>query len=96
MDYRTILCAQQDGVAVITLNRPEVMNALNVQMRAELLHALRALAQPASGARVVVLTGAGRSFCSGQDLGMRARSPRSTSRGRCATNTSRCWRPWAR
>ncbi|MGA0714337.1 MAG: enoyl-CoA hydratase-related protein [Gemmobacter sp.] len=69
MDYRTILCDLQDGVAVITLNRPEVMNALNVQMRAELLHALRALAQPASGARVVVLTGAGRSFCSGQDLG---------------------------
>jgi 2-(1,2-epoxy-1,2-dihydrophenyl)acetyl-CoA isomerase len=54
-----------DGVAVITLNRPEVMNALSTQLRAEMLAAvLRARAE----ARVIVLTGAGRAFCSGQDL----------------------------
>ena len=54
-----------DGVAVITLNRPEVMNALSSALRADLLAAvLRARDE----ARVIVLTGAGRAFCSGQDL----------------------------
>lgn len=66
MTYDTILFDMTDGVASLTLNRPEVMNALNTRMRAELLDALRA----ASGAaRAVVLTGVGRAFCSGQDLG---------------------------
>ncbi len=52
------------GVHRITLNRPEVMNALNRDMRVELLAALRA----GHAARVIVLSGAGRGFCSGQDL----------------------------
>ena len=52
------------GVVTITLNRPEVMNALNREMREALVAALRA----AHSARVIVLTGAGRAFCSGQDL----------------------------
>ena len=51
---------------MVTLNRPEVMNALNIQMRAEITHAVR---ESGKIARVVVLTGAGRAFCSGQDLG---------------------------
>lgn len=60
-----ILYALQDGVATITLNRPEVMNALSSALRRDLLAAiLRAEAE----ARVIVLTGAGRAFCSGQDL----------------------------
>lgn len=54
----------EGGVHRITLNRPEVMNALNREMRLELLAALQA----GHGARVIVLTGAGRGFCSGQDL----------------------------
>ena len=69
MDYETITRVDRDGMAVITMNRPDVMNALNTQMRAEITHAVGA----AGGeARVVVLTGAGRAFCSGQDLGDRA------------------------
>ncbi len=68
MQYETITLNIEDGVGLITLDRPEVMNALNTRMRAELAHALRAAGQ---GARVVVLTGAGRAFCSGQDLGDR-------------------------
>ncbi|MCR8725466.1 enoyl-CoA hydratase-related protein [Frigidibacter sp. ROC022] len=68
MQYQTIQTSLADGVATITLNRPEVMNALNTQMRAELLHAVRELG---AAARVLVLTGAGRAFCSGQDLGDR-------------------------
>lgn len=52
------------GVVTITLNRPEVMNALNRGLRAELTAALR----EGHSSRVIVLTGAGRGFCSGQDL----------------------------
>lgn len=66
MDYQAITYQLRDDVAVITLNRPDVMNALNAQMRAEITHAVKA-AQ--TDARVVVLTGAGKAFCSGQDLG---------------------------
>ncbi|MBM9594418.1 enoyl-CoA hydratase-related protein [Roseitranquillus sediminis] len=66
MDYQTIRCERDGDIAIIVLDRPDVMNALGVQMRAELLHAVR---EAASSARVLVLTGAGRAFCSGQDLG---------------------------
>ncbi len=66
MDYDTLRVTESDGICVITLNRPEVMNALNKQMRAELTHALK---DAARHARVMVLTGEGRAFCSGQDLG---------------------------
>ncbi len=66
MNYSTIRLSERDGVAVITMNRPEVMNALNTQMRAEITHAVSAAGKTA---RVVVLTGKGdRAFCSGQDL----------------------------
>jgi len=69
VDYQTLTYEIGDGVAVIALNRPEVMNALNAQMRAELRHALAAAG---AASRVVVITGTGRAFCSGQDLGDRA------------------------
>ena len=62
MDYKDILYSLEDGLAVVTLNRPSKMNALTGQMRAEITHALK---QAAGEARAVVLTGA---FCSGQDL----------------------------
>ena len=65
MTYQAITYEVAGGVALITLNRPEVMNALNRQMRLELTMAVR-LAQ--DQARVLVLTGAGRGFCAGQDL----------------------------
>ncbi|MFQ8433680.1 enoyl-CoA hydratase-related protein [Amaricoccus sp. W119] len=66
MSYETILVAEADGVATITLNRPEVMNGLSSTMRRELTAAIHDVA---GRARVIVLTGAGRGFCSGQDLG---------------------------
>lgn len=68
MEYETLRYAVRDGVAIVTLNRPEVMNALSTQMRAELLDALK---RAPNEARVVVMTGKGRAFCSGQDLGDR-------------------------
>ncbi|MBT0956480.1 enoyl-CoA hydratase/isomerase family protein [Alphaproteobacteria bacterium KMM 3653] len=69
MIYEAIRYAIRDDVAVITLNRAEVMNALNTQMRAEITHAVGA----AQGeARALVITGKGAAFCSGQDLGDKA------------------------
>ncbi|WP_163850415.1 enoyl-CoA hydratase-related protein [Pseudooceanicola aestuarii] len=66
MNYDTItLDIADSGIAVITLNRPDVMNALNTQMRAELTDAVR---RAGAEARVIVLTAQGRAFCSGQDL----------------------------
>jgi 2-(1,2-epoxy-1,2-dihydrophenyl)acetyl-CoA isomerase len=67
MPYTTLSLTIRDSVAVIVFRRPEVANALNTQMRAELLHAIRA-AGADSAARVLVLTGKGRAFCAGQDL----------------------------
>jgi 2-(1,2-epoxy-1,2-dihydrophenyl)acetyl-CoA isomerase len=66
MTYETLLYAVANDVATVTLNRPDKMNSLNAAMRAELLDALSRA--PREG-RAVVLTGAGRGFCAGQDLG---------------------------
>ena len=56
-----------DAVALVTLDRPEALNALTVGLKVELLAAFRAIARDRS-IRAVVLTGAGRAFCAGQDL----------------------------
>jgi 2-(1,2-epoxy-1,2-dihydrophenyl)acetyl-CoA isomerase len=56
-----------DAVATITLDRPDALNALTVPMKGELLAALRTAGRDRN-VRVVVLTGAGRAFCAGQDL----------------------------
>jgi len=69
MQYSTIRLSLRGDIAVLALNRPELMNALNSQMRAEILHAVKAVQ---TQARVLVITGKGKAFCSGQDLGDRA------------------------
>lgn len=66
MDFQTIALDIADDVATLTLARPDRRNALNTRMRAEIPAAIR-IAQ--ERARVLVMTGAGESFCSGQDLG---------------------------
>ncbi|MBU3258417.1 enoyl-CoA hydratase/isomerase family protein [Roseovarius sp. PS-C2] len=64
-DYQTITLEIADGVAVLRLNRPDKMNALNTQMRAEITDAVGVAGK---SARVLVMTGNGKCFCSGQDL----------------------------
>jgi 2-(1,2-epoxy-1,2-dihydrophenyl)acetyl-CoA isomerase len=65
-EYETIRYALEDGVATVTLDRPDKMNGLTRAMRGELMEALD---RAGHEARAVVVTGAGRGFCSGQDLG---------------------------
>jgi 2-(1,2-epoxy-1,2-dihydrophenyl)acetyl-CoA isomerase len=65
--YEMLLEERDDGVDTLTLNRPEALNALNGQLRRELLAALTA-ARKDDSVRAVVITGAGRGFCTGADL----------------------------
>jgi 2-(1,2-epoxy-1,2-dihydrophenyl)acetyl-CoA isomerase len=65
--YTTIRLEVSDAIATITLDRPDALNALTVVMKEELLAAFRAIARDRA-VRAVVLTGAGRAFCAGQDL----------------------------
>jgi enoyl-CoA hydratase/carnithine racemase len=67
MTYDTLTYAVEDGVLVLTLNRPQALNAFTVEMAGELIDAFgRASQDDAVGA--VVVTGAGRAFCAGMDL----------------------------
>jgi len=67
VDYQYILLEKEEGIATITLNRPERLNALIPHMRVEIREALEDVAADDS-IRVVILTGAGRGFCSGADV----------------------------
>jgi 2-(1,2-epoxy-1,2-dihydrophenyl)acetyl-CoA isomerase len=67
MAYRFILFEVDHGVARITLNRPDVLNSIHTAMSSEIREAL-AQAERESEIRAVLLTGAGRGFCAGQDL----------------------------
>lgn len=73
MSYDNILFDVSAGVARLTLNRPDKLNSFTAAMHAEVRDALGRLER--EGARVLVLTGAGRGFCAGQDLGDRTVAP---------------------
>ncbi len=73
MNYQTIQYSIAGGVARLTLNRPERLNSFNGGMHAEVRDALARIG--GEGARVLVVTGAGRGFCAGQDLGERQVAP---------------------
>jgi 2-(1,2-epoxy-1,2-dihydrophenyl)acetyl-CoA isomerase len=88
--FETIQFERQGAVARITLNRPDVLNSFNVAMHEELRGALDSLGD----ARVLVLTGAGRGFCAGQDLNDRAvASEHPVDLG---VTVETCWNPLVR
>ena len=90
MAYETILFHQADGIARITLNRPDRLNSFTQAMHGELRDALGKLGD----ARVVVLTGAGRGFCAGQDLNDRAVAPGEAVD--LGETVEECWNPLIR
>jgi 2-(1,2-epoxy-1,2-dihydrophenyl)acetyl-CoA isomerase len=73
MSYETILFSLDENIARLTLNRPDKLNSFTAAMHGEVQDALGRVRD--GGARVLVLTGAGRGFCAGQDLGDRAVAP---------------------
>ena len=74
MSYDSILFEIKEGIARLTLNRPDRLNSFTAAMHEEVRAALAQL-KADSSVRVLVLTGAGRGFCAGQDLGDRAVAP---------------------
>lgn len=83
MAYSSLLYEKSQGVATLTLNRPDKSNAFDDTLIAEMIDALKAIERDA-GVRAVVITGAGKNFCAGQDLGPmleRYRSPAGVSFG---------------
>jgi 2-(1,2-epoxy-1,2-dihydrophenyl)acetyl-CoA isomerase len=78
MNYETILFEITDGIATLTLNRPDVFNAFNEQQSADVIDALK-VCEKDKNVRVLILTGSGKAFCSGQDLKSIAGSKRSLS-----------------
>ena len=75
--YETILADRQGGVLQITLNRPERLNAASIQLADE----FRAALYDIGDARCVIITGAGKGFCSGADLAARGEGNTNTSKG---------------
>lgn len=74
MSYQTIRLDLVNGIARLILNRPDRLNSFTVQMHGEVADALNRIADD-DAVRVLVLTGAGRGFCAGQDLSDRAVAP---------------------
>ena len=67
MDYQTILVAEEEPLAIITLNRPDALNALNGRMVCEITEALSSF-ETRDSIRCVILTGSDRVFCAGADI----------------------------
>ena len=86
MAFETILFEKEDGIAIITLNRPEKLNAYNYQMREELTKAVEDVVND-EDLRVLLLTGAGRGFCSGADTGAQAERAATRAAGQRIANS---------
>lgn len=67
-DYKNIRFSVDNGLATITLNRPQSLNALSSGLKADFLDAVRTTSQASSEARALLITGEGRAFCAGADL----------------------------
>ncbi|MEO8804817.1 MAG: crotonase/enoyl-CoA hydratase family protein [Burkholderiaceae bacterium] len=82
-EFETLLYSVDDGIATLTLNRPEKMNAFTAQMRDDLVAAFD-LTDADDAVRVVIVTGAGRAFCAGADLSSGGKTFDYASRGEAA------------
>lgn len=91
-DEKILLVEKTEGVCIITLNRPDKLNAFNDELSFQLIDALKEAEKDAS-VRAVVLTGAGRGFCSGQDLANRKFSDASEARPSLSDSIRRRYNP---
>ena len=73
MDFNRVRLDFEDSVAVLTLNHPEVLNAIGPDMQEGLTDALEALETRPAEVRCLLVTGAGRGFCSGANLAARSK-----------------------
>ncbi|MFC1940269.1 enoyl-CoA hydratase/isomerase family protein [Chloroflexota bacterium] len=67
MEYETLLYEKEDGIAIITLNRPDSLNAVNTKMQAEMREVWSDIEQD-KGIRVIIITGGEKCFCAGADI----------------------------
>lgn len=67
MEYKDVIYSEENGIATLTLNRPDKMNALTGEMRESIYHVIDHITNHKS-VRVLIITGAGRAFCSGADV----------------------------
>jgi enoyl-CoA hydratase/carnithine racemase len=74
MDYHNLLFTKNNGIGYLTLSRPDKLNALSAELMAELRHALDMI-EAAADVKVVILTGAGRAFSAGFDIGAKDGEP---------------------
>jgi 2-(1,2-epoxy-1,2-dihydrophenyl)acetyl-CoA isomerase len=91
----TVLVEREGGVAIVTLNRPERLNSFNIEMHAALARALDDLATDDT-CRAVLITGAGRGFCAGQDLSDRAVAPGSGQKNDLGESVDKRYNPLVR
>lgn len=83
MKYETLKIEIADRVARVTLNRPEMFNAINLKMRQELSDVLDEL-EKSNDVRAVLMTGAGKAFCAGGDVTDQLKDPASLDKGQLA------------
>lgn len=91
-EFTDILYSVADGVATVTLNRPEKLNAWRGQMEQEVREAMK-LASADGSVRVIVLTGAGKGFCAGADMNMLQGIQGDAGASRSAVNAAAPWDP---
>lgn len=88
MDYQDIIYSEEDHIAIMTLNRPDKMNALSYAMRDSMYRVIEKISKDKQ-IRVLIITGAGRAFCSGADVSALAENAnRSPNQERPEENTS--------
>jgi enoyl-CoA hydratase/carnithine racemase len=94
MAYEDILYRVEDGIAVVTLNRPDKLNAWRAQMDLDVRDAMRK-ASDDPGVKLIVLTGAGKGFCAGADMGMlQTIQNQAATTGQRSSRTSSSSGPW--